>query len=100
MGFRASLTNPGLTVLTESMMASAHRTAVAITREADGMARPTSLSPGVERALTRIVAFARSKSITLKTRQGLVSFGAGVDDAELRYLHALIRCALIGSPRL
>jgi len=85
---------------TESMMASAHRTAVAIAREADGMARPTSMSPGVERALTRIVAFARSKGITLKTRQGLVSFGAGVDDAELRYLHALIRCALIGSPRL
>ncbi|HEY7186897.1 MAG TPA: hypothetical protein VH436_10125 [Vicinamibacterales bacterium] len=85
---------------TESMMASAHRTAVAIAREADGMARPTAMSPGVERALTRLVAFARSKGITLKTRQGLVSVGAGLEDGEVRYLHALIRRALVGSPRL
>ena len=86
---------------TESMMVSARRTAVAIARESDGMARSTNtVSPGVERVLTRIVAFARSKGITLKTRQGLVSFGAGVDDGEIRYLHALIRRALIGSPRL
>ena len=85
---------------TESTIASARRTAVTIARESDGMARPTAVSPGLERVLTRIVAFARSKGITLKTRQGLVSFGASLDDGEIRYLHALIRRALIGSPQL
>jgi len=85
---------------TESMIASARRTALAAARESDGMAHPTAVSPGLERVLTRIVAFARSKGITLKTRRGLVSFGAGLDDEELRYLHALIRRALAGSSRL
>jgi hypothetical protein len=85
---------------TESMMASARRTALATAREADGMAHPTAVGPGLERVLTRIVAFARSKGITLKTRRGLVSFGAGLGDDEIRYLHALTRRALGGSPRL
>ena len=85
---------------TESMMASARRTALATAREADGMAHPTAVSPGLERVLTRIVAFARSKGITLKTRRGLVSFGAGLGDDEIRYLHAVTRRALGGSPRL
>jgi len=84
----------------ESMMASARRTALATARESDGMAQPTAVSPGLERVLTRIVAFARSKGITLKTPRGLVSFGAGLDDGEIRYLHALIRRALAGSSRL
>ena len=85
----------------ESMMASARRTALATARESDGMAaQPTAVSPGLERVLTRIVAFTRSKGITLKTRRALVSFGAGLDDDEIRYLHALVRRALAGSSRL
>jgi hypothetical protein len=85
---------------TESTMASARRSAMAIARESDGMARPTAVTPGLERVLTRIVAFSKTKGITLKTRRGLVSIGAGLDDAEILYLHAVIRRALVGSPRL
>jgi len=83
---------------TESTMAFARRTALAIARKSDGMARPaTVVTPGLERVLTRIVAFARRSGITLKTRRGLVTFGAGLDDREIQYLHALIRRALAGS---
>jgi len=85
---------------TESMTASARRTALATARDSDGMAQSTAISPGLERVLTRIVAFARNTGITLKTRQGLVRFGAGLDDREIQYLHTLIRRALTGSPRL
>jgi hypothetical protein len=86
---------------TESTMAAARRTALTIARESDRMARPPSaVSPGMERVLTRIVAFARRSGITLKTRRGLVTFGAGLDDREIQYLHALIRRALVGSPQL
>jgi hypothetical protein len=83
----------------ESLMDSARRTAVARAREADGMANPTALSPRMERVLTSIVSFTRSKGITVKTRQGLVSFGAGLSDSELRYLYGVVRRALRGSPR-
>jgi len=82
---------------TESTLESARRTAMAVARESDGMGQPTTVSPTLERTLTRIVAFSRTKGITLKTRQGLVSFGAGLDDGEIRYLHTLIRRALAGS---
>jgi len=85
---------------TDSTIASARRTAIARAREAEGMARSTIVNPGLERVLTRIVAFARNKGITLKTRQGLSSFGAGLDDGEIRYLHAVVRRALGGSSKL
>jgi hypothetical protein len=43
-------------------------------------------------ALTR---FATGKGVTVKTRNGLTTFGQGLDDAEVRYLHAVVRRALI-----
>jgi hypothetical protein len=48
----------------------------------------------MERVLTTIVSLTRNTGITLKTRRGLVSFGAGLDEGEIRYLAALIRRAL------
>jgi hypothetical protein len=85
---------------TESTIASARRAAVIRVRERDGTAVATALSPGVERALASIGSMARSQGITIKTRQGLASFGAGLADDETRYLHALVRRALLGSVRL
>ena len=78
----------------ESEMASARHIAIARAREADAMARPTPLSPGMERVLTTIVSLTRNKGITLKTRRGLISFGAGLDEGEICYLAALIRRTL------
>ena len=77
-------------------MASARRTAVAAAREADGLSRTTTLSPGMERALTSIVSLTKSNGITLKTRAGFVKIGAGLSDDEIRYLHALLRRTLAG----
>jgi hypothetical protein len=33
--------------------------------------------------------------VTVKTRRGLITFGPGLDDAELRYLHSVVRRALV-----
>jgi hypothetical protein len=30
------------------------------------------------------------RGLTVKTRTGLIAFGQGLDDAEARYLHAII----------
>jgi hypothetical protein len=47
-----------------------------------------------------VVGFLRkwipSRGIIVKTRQGMVSFGEGLPDAELAYLHAVLRKALTG----
>ena len=37
----------------------------------------------------------RELEVTVKTRTGLTTFGAGLDDAEVRYLHSVVRRALI-----
>jgi hypothetical protein len=39
---------------------------------------------------------AQSKGITVKSRRGLFIFGAGLPDDEIRYLHGMLRQALIG----
>jgi hypothetical protein len=51
------------------------------------------------RALRWAVALSRtakSNGITAKTRRGLFTFGAGLPDDEIRYLHGMMREALIG----
>jgi hypothetical protein len=49
----------------------------------------------VERIVVKLARFARGKGITVKTRTGLTTFGEGLDDAEVRYLHSLVRRTLI-----
>lgn len=46
--------------------------------------------------LNALSAIARSKGITVKSRQGLFTFGAGLPDDELRYLWAIISSTLAG----
>ena len=36
----------------------------------------------------------KSQGVQVKCRQGIVAFGAGLPDDEVRYLHALVESAL------
>jgi len=78
----------------ESTAASARRAAeqqVLQSRSSDA----ATVSPRVERILAKLTQFAKGKGVTVKTRRGLTSFGQGLDDAEVRYLHAVVRRALV-----
>ena len=58
-------------------------------------ARSTPIGPRTERMLKSLSRFAQADGITIKTRQGFTTFGKGLDDEEILYLHALVRQALI-----
>jgi hypothetical protein len=77
----------------ESTLASARRTAEQHVLQAHPAASTTS-GPRVERMLAALARFGRGKGLTIKTRGGLIPFGHGLDDAEVRYLHAVIVRAL------
>ena len=82
----------------ESLMTSARRSAEA---EASTM-RQTSLSPSATGANTEWVftvlnRFLKGKGIVVKTRKGLTTFGEGLADDEIQYLHSVVRLALAGT---
>ena len=52
-------------------------------------------SPRVERLVAALTRFVTNKGLTFKTRKGLTTVGQGLGDDEVRYLHSLIRRALI-----
>ncbi len=58
-------------------------------------ARSTPIGPRTERMLKSLSRFAQADGITIKTRQGFTTFGKGLDDEEILYLHALVRQALL-----
>jgi hypothetical protein len=83
----------------ESATSSARHAAEQRVRDAytkPGAASPT-ISPRTERLLKAITRLAQGLGITIKTRQGLTTIGQGLGDEEIRYLHAIIRRALVGS---
>jgi hypothetical protein len=47
-----------------------------------------------ERFLDRLSRWVPSPGITVKSRRGLITFGAGLPEDELRYLHSVLRSAL------
>ena len=49
-----------------------------------------------ERLLAWLSTFAKGNGLTVKSRSGLTSFGAGLEDEEIRYLHAVVRRELQG----
>jgi hypothetical protein len=51
--------------------------------------------PRVERVVASLTRFVTNKGLTIKTRKGLTTVGQGLDDEEIRYLHSVIRRALI-----
>jgi hypothetical protein len=81
---------------THSATASARQAA----REAVGSAGSVSgtpvIGPRTERWLVALSRFAKGRGITVKARGGLTTFGQGLDDEEIRYLHAIVRRALAG----
>ena len=48
-----------------------------------------------ERVLASLRRFMRGRGITIKTRQGLTTFGKGLADEEIRYLHSVVTRALV-----
>ena len=49
-----------------------------------------------ERVLTSLKRFVKGRGITVKTRQGLTTFGKGLADEEIGYLHSVTIRALKG----
>ena len=78
----------------ESSIASATRAAEQQVLQSYPSADST-INPRLERMLAALARFARNKGVIVKTRTGLTTFGAGLDDAEVRYLHSVVRRALI-----
>ena len=57
--------------------------------------RSTPIGPRTEKLLTVLTRLTQASGITIKTRQGLTTFGQGLPDDEIRYLHTLVRQALV-----
>ena len=54
------------------------------------------IGPRTQWLLTTLSRYAKGHGITIKTRQGLTTFGQGLTDEETGYVHSLIRRALAG----
>ena len=81
----------------ESALASARRNAEAeATTMRNGSTASSAESPAAQRVFTVLGAFIKGQGIIVKTRNGLTTFGEGLPDAEIRYLHDVIRRALAG----
>ena len=57
-------------------------------------ANSAAVGPRTERVLGWLTQLSPGHGLTVKTRTGLTSFGAGLDDDEIRYLHDVVRRAL------
>jgi len=81
-----------------SMMTSARRSAEAETATMRQI--PSSAAaggPNTEWVFTLLGRFLTGKGIVIKTRKGLTTFGEGLADDEIQYLHAIVRHALAGT---
>jgi hypothetical protein len=78
----------------DSSFAAARRTAEQQVLQAHPAAT-TSMAPRVERMVMALTRFGRGNGLTIKTRSGLIPLGQGLEDAEVRYLHATIVRALV-----
>jgi hypothetical protein len=77
----------------ESSTAAARAAAEQRAMESTG-AHSAAVGPRTERVLSWLTQFAKGHGLTVKTRTGLTSFGAGLEDDEIRYLHDVVRRAL------
>jgi hypothetical protein len=55
-----------------------------------------AIGPQTQRLTAWLTQFAKGRGLTVKTRTGLTTFGAGLEDDEIRYLHSIVRRALHG----
>jgi hypothetical protein len=79
----------------ESVTSAARLAAEQRVRTSSG-AGSTEIGPRTQWLLSTISRYAKGQGITIKTRQGLTTFGHGLTDDETRYVHAIIRRALAG----
>jgi hypothetical protein len=73
---------------------SSRRSVVSSTRQGAG---EEALDPRTDRLLTALSRLVPGGGITIKTQRGLTTFGEGLADDEVRYLHGIVRRALTGS---
>ena len=82
----------------ESMMLSARRGAEAQTATMRNIqASASAAGPSTERVFGVLGRFLKGKGIVVKTRTGLTTFGGGLGDDEIKYLHGVVRRALTGA---
>jgi hypothetical protein len=83
--------------MAEAALTSAWREADRLLSQA-GRTLPSPRWGGAEpRWLSRVRRLVRSKGVIVKSRRGLIPFGAGLPDEEVRYLRALVGRALGGA---
>jgi hypothetical protein len=56
------------------------------------------IGKGTERAIAVLSTFVKGGGVTIKTRQGLRTFGDGLDDEEIKYVHFVVRQAIAAIP--
>jgi hypothetical protein len=82
----------------ESVTTAARLAAEQRVRAASGSGSASAeIGPRTQWLLTTLSRYARGHGITIKTSQGLTTFGEGLADDETAYIHALIRRALAGN---
>ncbi|HEY6506899.1 MAG TPA: hypothetical protein VIY56_02745, partial [Vicinamibacterales bacterium] len=69
-------------------MATVHKLA------ATGQPHPGTMSPRMVRLIAAAARWAKGRGVVVKTRHGLTAFGHELDDAEIHYLHWVVRRAL------
>jgi hypothetical protein len=60
---------------------------------------PASLSPHMEQLMAAATRWTKGRGVVVKSRSGLTSFGQDLDDDEIRYLHWVVRQALVAGAR-
>ena len=81
---------------TQDSAAESARVAVEQEVLSSARTRSTKVGPRTERLMKWLTRFAKGRGLTVKTRTGLTTFAAGLEDDEVRYLHSLVRRALHG----
>jgi hypothetical protein len=82
---------------TNSLSASAMRTSEQyVLRSGQAVSGQQVVGKRTQRVIAALTRFVKGKGIIIKTRQGLTTFGEGLADDEIRYLHSVVRRALVG----
>jgi hypothetical protein len=82
----------------ESMMTSARRSAEAETATMRKIpSSAAAAGPNTEWVFGILSRLLKGRGIVVKTRKGLTTFGEGLADDEIQYLHAVVRRALAGT---
>ncbi len=85
----------------ETLVVAAKRDVVGQQMEHEGrFGAQAGIDPRMAQALGALSRLVSRNAVTIKTRQRLTSFGEGLADDEIRYLHSIVRRAIVdGSTR-